>query len=83
MGCKLIILDEPTSSLADDQIQLMFANIRRLREQGYSFIYITHKLDEVMAIADRVIVMRDGCMVGQKQVQDITVSEIITLMVGR
>jgi ABC-type sugar transport system ATPase subunit len=83
MGCKLIILDEPTSSLADDQIQLMFKNINRLKEQGYSFIYITHKLDEVMSIASRVIVMRDGCLVGERLVKDITVNEIITLMVGR
>ena len=83
MGCRLIILDEPTSSLADDQIQLMFENVRRLKQQGYSFIFITHKLEEVMTIADRVVVMRDGCMVGEKLVRNITVNEIITLMVGR
>ncbi len=83
MGCKLIILDEPTSSLAEEQITLMFDNINRLKAQGYSFIYITHKLDEVMTIADRVAVMRDGCLVGEKKVGDITVNEIITLMVGR
>lgn len=83
MGCKLIILDEPTSSLADDQIQLMFDNINRLRAEGYSFIYITHKLDEVMAIADRIVVMRDGCYVGQSAVKDTSVDQIITMMVGR
>ena len=83
MGCKLIILDEPTSSLADDQIKLMFENINRLRAQGYSFIYITHKLDEVMTIADRIVVMRDGCYVGTSAVKDITVDQIITMMVGR
>ncbi|MDO4565005.1 MAG: sugar ABC transporter ATP-binding protein [Clostridia bacterium] len=83
MGCKLIILDEPTSSLADEQIQLMFDNINRLRKEGYSFIYITHKLAEVMEIADRVVVMRDGCKVGERSVKDLTVNEIITMMVGR
>ncbi len=83
MGCKLIILDEPTSSLADEQIQLMFDNINRLRAEGYSFIYITHKLEEVMQIADRLVVMRDGSKVGESNISDITVNEIITLMVGR
>lgn len=83
MNCKLIILDEPTSSLEDKQIQLMFDNINRLRAQGYAFIFITHKLDEVMTIANRAVILRDGCWVGESPVKDITVNEIITLMVGR
>lgn len=83
MGCRLIILDEPTSSLAEDQIRLMFDNVNRLRSEGYAFIYITHKLDEVMTIADRVLVMRDGCLVGERLIEDVTVNEIIGMMVGR
>lgn len=83
MKGKLIILDEPTSSLADEQIELMFDNVRRLKVEGYAFIYITHKLEEVFAIADRILVMRDGAYVGEKSIQEVTKEQIVTMMVGR
>ncbi len=83
MKGKLIILDEPTSSLAEKQVQLMFENIRRLKAEGYAFIYITHKLEEVFQIADRTLVMRDGEYVGQNSVAEITREQIVTMMVGR
>ncbi len=57
---KVLILDEPTSSLTESEIAYLFQNIRKLQEQGMSFIYITHKLSEIFQIASRVIVMRDG-----------------------
>ncbi len=82
-GAKIIILDEPTSSLAEDQIELMFENVRRLKAQGYAFLYITHKLDEVFALSDRIVVMRDGSYVGSMQTQEATAGKIIGMMVGR
>ncbi|HWQ80087.1 MAG TPA: sugar ABC transporter ATP-binding protein [Anaerovoracaceae bacterium] len=83
MDSKLIILDEPTSSLAEPQIQMMFRNIERLKAKGFSFIYITHKLEEVFQIADRVLVMRDGMYIGESSIEDITSEQIVTMMVGR
>lgn len=83
MEGKLIILDEPTSSLADEQIQLMFENIRRLKAAGYAFIYITHKMEEVFQIADRILVMRDGNYVGENKIQEVDNEQIVTMMVGR
>lgn len=80
---KVIILDEPTSSLAESEIKLLFDNIRKLINQGYSFIYITHKLSEVFKIADRVMVMRDGKYISSKKISEVDERTIITMMVGR
>lgn len=80
---KIIILDEPTSSLAEDQIELMFENVRRLKAEGYSFIYITHKLDEVFKLADHILVMRDGNYVGDAPVSEMDTNKVISMMVGR
>ena len=83
MDSKIIILDEPTSSLADSQIELMFENVERLKKEGYAFIYISHKLDEIFRIADKVVVMRDGTYVGEEKISDLDQDKIITMMVGR
>lgn len=80
---KIIILDEPTSSLAEDQIELMFENVRRLKAEGYAFIYITHKLDEVFKLADHIMVMRDGHYVGDASVSEMNTDKVISMMVGR
>ena len=80
---KLLILDEPTSSLTEGEIQYLFQNIRKLQEQGMSFIYITHKLSEVFQIANRVMVMRDGRYVGTEKVSEVTEDDLISMMVGR
>ena len=80
---KVIILDEPTSSLTDREIELMFKTIRIMKSEGCSFIYITHKLSEVFEIADRITVMRDGKYVDSKAVNETSESEIVRMMVGR
>jgi ABC-type sugar transport system ATPase subunit len=80
---KVIILDEPTSSLTDTEIELLFRIIQNLKSEGYSFIYITHKISEVFRIADRVIVMRDGRYIGCKLIDEVTERDIVTMMVGR
>ncbi len=80
---KVIILDEPTSSLADAEVELLFNNIDNLKKEGYSFIYITHKLPEVFRIADKIMVMRDGCYVGEKNINEVNEHDIVTMMVGR
>ncbi|MBS3949421.1 MAG: sugar ABC transporter ATP-binding protein [Peptococcaceae bacterium] len=80
---KVLILDEPTSSLTEREISYLFTNIRKLREQGISFIYITHKLSEVFELADRVMVMRDGKYINCLPIEQITENDLISMMVGR
>lgn len=80
---KVLILDEPTSSLTEAETAYLFQNIRKLQDQGMSFIYITHKLSEIFQIASRVIVLRDGKYVGSKKVDEATESDLVSMMVGR
>ena len=80
---SLIIMDEPTSSLTSSEAELLFRQIRRLREQGIAIIYISHKLEEVMDIADEITVLRDGNLVKTAPVGEYTMDSLVTLMVGR
>lgn len=82
---KLVILDEPTSSLTDVETEKLFETIRKLKKEGVSFVYITHKLEEVFEIGDRITVLRDGSTIGEtiESVADIQEDKIITMMVGR
>lgn len=80
---KVLILDEPTSSLTESEAAYLFENIRKLQKQGISFIYITHKFSEVFQIADRVMVMRDGKHVGTRRVNEVTENDLVAMMVGR
>lgn len=82
-NAKLIVLDEPTSSLTEREIQKLFSIVDDLRKQGVSFIYISHKLDEVFQICDEVSVLRDGKMIMKKEVADTNMNELIRAMVGR
>ena len=84
-NAKLIILDEPTSSLSEIEVKKLFETINFLRSQGISFIYITHKLDEVFEIGDRVTVLRDGQVIGEtmEDITAITKDDLIKRMVGR
>ena len=82
---KLIVLDEPTSSLSEIEVGKLFETINLLRDQGVSFIYITHKLDEVFEIGNRVTVLRDGYVIGEtiEDVNQVTKDDLIKMMVGR
>lgn len=80
---KVLILDEPTSSLTEGETTYLFESMRRLQKQGMSFIYVTHKLFEVFTIASRVIVLRDGRYVASKDVVDVSEDDLVAMMVGR
>ncbi len=80
---KIIIMDEPTSSLAEREVEHLFEIIRKLKKQGVSIVYISHKLNELVAITDRITVMRDGKYIDTKVTSETTVNELIGLMVGR
>ena len=89
MKAKIIILDEPTSSLSDREVDHLFKIINRLRSEGVAFIYISHKMSEILEISDEVTIMRDGTYVGTWPVTDpstgekLTIDFIIRQMVGR
>ncbi len=80
---KLIVLDEPTSSLTEREVKKLFSIIRALQKKGVSFIYISHKMDEVFEVCDEVAVLRDGKMILSKPISETDMNEIISAMVGR
>lgn len=82
-GPKLLVLDEPTASLPAADVERLFAVLRGLRDQGVGMIYVSHRLDEVYEIADSVVVMRDGRLVGEGPTDEIPPDELVRLIVGR
>jgi rhamnose transport system ATP-binding protein len=82
-GARIVIMDEPTASLTQKEQHLLFAVVRDLRQNGVGVIYISHRLEEIFALADRVTVLRDGQSVGTHPVADIDEAGLIRLMVGR
>ncbi|MBR0800346.1 sugar ABC transporter ATP-binding protein [Bradyrhizobium jicamae] len=80
---KLLVLDEPTAVIAGREVAVLFELLRRLRETGVSVLFISHRLDEVFAICDRVTVLKDGRLVGTHDIRDVTRQRLISMMVGR
>lgn len=82
-GASVIILDEPTAVLTPQEVNDLFATLKHLVEEGHALVFISHKLHEVMAISDRVTVLRDGEMVGTRDAKGVTRDELVKMMVGR
>ncbi len=80
---KILILDEPTAVLTPQEVKELLIVVRNLARHGHTIIFITHKLPEVMSVADRVSVMRSGRMIGSKAIADTTTNEMASMMVGR
>ncbi len=80
---KLLIMDEPTSVLTQYEIEVLFSLMRKLRAQGMTIVYISHKLGEVKAVCDRVVVLRDGALIDDKPIGEITTLQMAERMVGR
>ena len=80
---RILALDEPTSSLTDEDVERLFTLVRRLRDDGVAIIYVSHRLREILRLADRVAILRDGRLVAVRQSSDLTEREIMRLMVGR
>jgi inositol transport system ATP-binding protein len=80
---SLVIMDEPTSSIAQKEVDDLLKKIRELKNRGKSIIYISHKMDEIFKIADRITVFRDGRVVGSDSVENLTIDKVIAMMVGR
>lgn len=80
---KILVLDEPTAALTESEVETLFTILRSLKERGVGMIYISHKLDEVFEMSDRITVLRDGKTVGTNDAKDLTKDKVIALMVGR
>jgi simple sugar transport system ATP-binding protein len=81
--CKILILDEPTSSLDEDEVRMLFAVVRNLREQGLAILFVTHFLDQTYEIADRITVLRNGELVGEFHAAALPKLELVSKMLGR
>ena len=79
----ILVMDEPTSSLSREEVGRLFEIIRKLRGQGLAIVYISHYLPEILEIADRVTVLRDGRKVGTEEIRDVTSEQLVEMMVGR
>lgn len=82
-NCKVLILDEPTSSLTQNEVEALFRIVEDLKAEGISIVYISHKMDEILRISDEVTIMRDGQYIGTWESKNLTTDFIITKMVGR
>ena len=79
----MVVLDEPTSSITENEVRNLFDKIRMLKKQGVSIVYISHKMDEVFEIADDITVLRDGTVVSSDRAEDVNLDTVISRMVGR
>jgi L-arabinose transport system ATP-binding protein len=82
-GIRVLALDEPTSSLTDDEVDRLFALVRRLRDEGVAIIYVSHRIKEILQLCDRVAILRDGNLIAVKPAAELNDAEIVRLMVGR
>ena len=80
---QLVIMDEPTSSLDDDEVATLFEVVRQLKADGVSVLFVSHRLDELYKICDRVSIMRDGKTVAERAMQDISKLELVGTMLGK
>ncbi|MBX3085758.1 MAG: sugar ABC transporter ATP-binding protein [Anaerolineae bacterium] len=82
-NCKLLILDEPTSALTEREVEILFALLRKLTATGVGIVYISHKLDEVFKLTNRITVLRDGKYIGTVNTPETTPADVVRMMVGR
>lgn len=83
INAKVIIMDEPTSAITDNEVSVLFSHIENLRKQGVAIIYISHRMEEIFKICDRITVMRDGQYIGTNAVENLNENQLIKMMVGR
>jgi len=82
-GARVMMLDEPTSAISEREVEGLYRIVRRLRDQGVAMVYTTHKMAEIRAIADRVLVLRDGGLIMDSPIAEVSDDEIVTAMIGR
>lgn len=82
-GAKIIILDEPTSSLSEKETDVLFKLINKLKDTGVSFVFISHKMEEIFTLCDDIVVLRDGLVTMNKPIKDTNLDEVVMAMIGR
>lgn len=82
-NAKVIILDEPTSSLSEKETKILFALINKLKKEGVSFVFISHKMEEIFTLCDDIVVLRDGLVTMDKPIKDTSLNEVVQAMIGR
>ena len=83
MDCKVLILDEPTSSLDEQEVKKLFALMRDLKKRGVGIVFVTHFLDQVYEVCDKITVLRDGKLVGEYEIKDLTRVQLVSKMLGK
>jgi len=83
MNARVLLLDEPTSSLSDDSVESLFALIAQLKNNGMGFVYVSHKMEELRRITDRITVLRDGHLIGTRPTKELSTDDLISMMIGR
>jgi len=82
-NARILIMDEPTSALSDNEVTVLFELINSLKKNGVAIVYITHKMNELFQIADYVTILRDGCVIRESAIRNITSDDVVKSMVGR
>ena len=80
---RVLALDEPTSSLTDEEVDRLFTLVRRLRDDGVAIIYVSHRINEIKRLCDRIAILRDGRLIAVRPADELTEADIVSLMVGR
>lgn len=83
VDAKVIIMDEPTAALTESETEGLFKVINSLREKGVSIVYISHRMEEIFALCDRITVLRDGQYIDTKEIRDLTMDDVVQMMIGR
>ena len=83
MDCKVLILDEPTSSLDDSEVRKLFGLMNDLKSKGVGIIFVTHFLDQVYEVCDKITVLRDGKLVGEYEIEKLPRVELVSKMLGK
>ncbi len=83
VDAKVLIMDEPTAALTESETQGLFRVINSLREKGVSIVYISHRMEEIFELCDRITILRDGSYIGTEYIKDITMDDIVQMMIGR
>lgn len=83
LNARCLIMDEPTAALTEKEIAILFDIIRSLKEKGVSIVYISHRMEEIFTICDRISILRDGQFIGTKQISETNFDEVVQMMVGR
>ena len=82
-NARILIMDEPTASLAEADVKRLMSIVRRLRERGVGIVYVSHRLPEIFALADRVTVLRDGALIATRPIGEVDEAGLVAMMVGR